>query len=144
MKKLFVSVLLLSSFLAISGCCCLTDIPIYVPVDDNGGEDVKISYEQVSKAEMDASNKSVTDAAGAIDAQDKQAFLSLMSADVLGSVSGEPDLSTPEAAKIAEGFRNAKLVRTGSYMMDYEMTIDGVTYSFSTVKEDGKWKITGL
>jgi HEAT repeat protein len=83
-------------------------------------------------------------AANAIESGDKARFMETMSNDTLRKVSGDPDLSMPQAAKIVEGLRGAKAVDQRVNMVVYEMTIDASTYSFFTVKEDGAWKISGL
>jgi HEAT repeat protein len=90
-------------------------------------------------------SKAVLDkAANAIESQDKKAFLETISNETLTLVSGEPDLSTPEAAKMAKGLKEARVVNEEADKVSYEMTIDGSVYSFYTIKEEGAWKISGL
>lgn len=83
-------------------------------------------------------------ASQAIESRDTASFIETMSNDTLKGVNGKPDLSTPQAAKIAEGLKEAKVVDQRTDLVVYEMTIDGIAYSFFTVKEDGAWKISGL
>ncbi len=80
----------------------------------------------------------------AIESGDKAEFIKTMSNDTLGRVKGEPDLSSPEAMKIARGLREAKYIQMVGDVIVYEMAIEDGTYSFTTIKEDGKWKISGL
>ncbi len=147
LKTLVILIIILST-VSTAGCCC-GNIPIYVPTDQVFGDigprkDVRIEYEQVSRQETDASNLTLTKVADAIDANDKNAFLGLMSSATLRGMDGEPDLATAEAAKIAGALRQARLTRPGHTMMDYEISVDGAVYSIGTVKEDGKWKLAGF
>jgi hypothetical protein len=98
----------------------------------------------VGEPDKSASNNSVKDTAKAMLTNDKSAFLGLISTDVLNRVSGGPDLTSPEAIKLANGLNSARMIEAKPYMMTYQMTIDSTTYTFNTIKEDGTWKLTGL
>lgn len=98
----------------------------------------------VTQSELTASNNSIKKTAEAILAHDKTAFLQYMSKETLQQVSGEPDLTSPQSAKLANGLKTARLIQAEPYMMTYQMTIDSTTYTFNTIKEDGTWKLTGL
>ncbi|VVB69385.1 Concanavalin A-like lectin/glucanases superfamily protein [uncultured archaeon] len=100
----------------------------------------------INNSSMEESNAVLNRAANAIESQDKKGFVDTISNETLNKVSGDPDLSTPEAAKMAKGLREAKVVEQRDDMIVYEMTIDGTAYSFYTVKdkEGGQWKISGL
>jgi hypothetical protein len=89
-------------------------------------------------------NISIKEAALAIESGDKAGFIKTMSNDTLGRVKGEPDLSSPVAMKIARGLREAKYIQMVGDVIVYEVAIEDGTYSFTTIEEDGKWKISGL
>ncbi|MCJ7444162.1 MAG: hypothetical protein MUO26_06485, partial [Methanotrichaceae archaeon] len=67
------------------------------------------------------------------ESQDEKGFLELVSNETLSSVSGEPDLSSPEALKRAEGMKSAKFIRMAGDAIIYEMAIGNATYSFITI-----------
>ena len=91
--------------------------------------------------DLAAANKTVADVAAAIQSKDAKAVTSLMSARMLADVKGDPDLSTPQAAALAEAMRNAKVLKAREDAVLYEMTLNGVRTSFMVVRENGAWKI---
>jgi S-layer protein (TIGR01567 family) len=94
--------------------------------------------------EDNESRKVLESAALAIESQDEKGFTELLSNETLRGVSGEPDLSSPEALKIAEGMKSAKFIGMAGDAVIYEMAIGNATYSFTTIKEEGVWKISGF
>ncbi|VVB64792.1 Photosystem I assembly protein Ycf3 [uncultured archaeon] len=98
----------------------------------------------INNSSIEESKTVLDNAAKAIESQDEKGFMDSLSNETLSNISGNPDLSTPEAAKIAEGLREAKIVEQRIDKIAYETTIDGIAYSFNTVKENGTWKISGL
>jgi hypothetical protein len=64
-----------------------------------------------------------------------------MSARMLANLKSGPDLSTPQAAALAEAMRNAKVLKAREDAIVYEITLNGEQTSFVMVREDGSWKI---
>jgi len=116
--------------------------------NESGGQklDAEVKPETSASISLDdnESRKVLERAALAIESQDEKGFLELVSNETLSSVSGEPDLSSPEALKRAEGMKSAKFIRMAGDAIIYEMAIGNATYSFITIKEKGVWKISGF
>lgn len=159
--KIILVLLIFLLCLSASGCICCSGTQKYTP--KAGQPAATLSYlpsaiepsvtasdqatggtYTASQADKEASNKAVSDAAAAIESNDPQAFTALMSSDVLSRVSGTPDLTTPEAVRIAAGLRSARIVNEKKDAFVYETSIDGTDISFLVIKEDGAWKISGL
>jgi hypothetical protein len=97
-----------------------------------------------SAADIKAGNQTVANTASAIQAKDVKVFTSLMSRDLLSRVKGDPDLTSPEALVLADGLRNARIIKTEADAFTYEITVNGTKITFLVIKEDGAWKISGL
>jgi hypothetical protein len=97
-----------------------------------------------SQEDIKAGNKAVADAANAIQTKDTNTFTSLMSSEVLATVKGSPDLNSPTAISLAEGLRNAKIIKAEKDCFVYETKVNSTDITFLVIKEDGIWKISGL
>lgn len=122
----------------------ITPTPVSTHTPTNTPTYVDYNNHIVLQSDLTASNNSIKETAEAMLANDKATFLQHMSKDTLQHVSGEPDLTSPQAVKLANGLKNARLTQAEPNMMTYQMTIDSTTYTFNTIKEDGTWKLTGL
>ncbi len=101
----------------------------------------KVPPYTASAADIKASNDAVTAVASAIKANDAKTVTSLMSKRTLSVVTGNPDLSGPEAASLAKAMSSAKIVKAEPDAFVYETNFNGVDITFLVIKEDGTWKI---
>jgi len=115
---------------------------------ENNSTNLSFNYTNASSIyineSINASRKVLEKAALAIESGDKVGFLGTMSNETLSSVTGEPDLSSPDALNLARGMKEAKFIWMAGDIITYEMAIGNVTYSFTTIKEGGVWKISGF
>lgn len=99
------------------------------------------SSSSATPADIKASNNIVAAAARAIKAKDTAAFTALMSSQVLEGADKSPDFSGPDAARFADSLLKARIVKTYPDTIVYERIDNGTPVSFTTVNEEGGWKI---
>ncbi|MCD1294382.1 hypothetical protein CUJ83_05135 [Methanocella sp. CWC-04] len=137
-------IILVSIFIALAISGCIDDPPGISPTNtpvagDNGLQGVVIDPEELMKSDIVLSY-----AATGLEIGDKGMFLSSLSGSFRQQVGSDIDIESFGAMKLAECIRDARMVIQTEDLIMYEMAIDGETYSFYTIKEDGEWKIGGL
>jgi hypothetical protein len=115
---------------------------------ENNSTNLSFNYANASSIyineSINASRKVLEKAALAIESEDKMGFMETMSNETLRRVIGEPDLSSPDALNLSRGMKEAKFIWMAGDIITYEMAIGNVTYSLTTIKEGGVWKISGF
>lgn len=92
-----------------------------------------------------SSAKVVGTAADALERGDDTTFLGILTASARTAASDGLEIPPGERAAVAKALRAAKVVRETPDIVFYEMTVDGQTYSFYTVREeDGTWHVSGF
>lgn len=86
----------------------------------------------------------LTAAAAALDKRDATQFKASLSAPLRQVVGELLDLSGPGATGLAQALRDGKLVAEYETVRVYETRVDGQTFSFRMVKEDGQWLLSDL
>lgn len=135
------------AMLLVSGCCCLSNLPIYVPVDGASDGDssgyVDSRWNKDTSKSVAESNAAVKRIADYLEAGDADGFNSSLSRSN-HEISGSRNFNKAEAAKIGAAMKAATVTTAAEDMVFYEMTVEGQTYSFSMVKEDDGWKLDGF
>lgn len=101
--------------------------------------DMKPSPEDAIKRD-----KTVSDAADALSKGDEKTFLSLLTSKNRKKYGDTLGLSGAAASKLASALQGTRLKTEYLNGAAYELTINGKKYTFFVLKEDGKWKISGL
>ncbi|MGA9138903.1 MAG: hypothetical protein WBZ29_01675 [Methanocella sp.] len=92
-----------------------------------------------------SSAKVVSTASDALERGDDATFLSTLTASARTAASDGLEIPAGERAAVAKALRAAKVVRETPDIVFYEMTADGKTYTFYTVREaDGTWHVSGF
>jgi hypothetical protein len=149
LSKKAVMIFILALIVAVSGCCACCDFS-FTPTPAPGGGDNLPSgntygnYYQndqgPSAEDIQKSSATLSKAADSLDIVDKAAFLECLSNEAKHRYSSG-EMSTDGAKRLAGAIRNAKIAKQYSNEIIYETTISGESLYFSTMKEDGQWKI---
>ena len=92
-----------------------------------------------------SSAKVVGTAADALERGDDATFLGTLTASARTAAGDGLEIPPGERAAVAKALRAAKVVRETPDIVFYEMTVDGQTHSFYTVREeDGTWHVSGF
>jgi hypothetical protein len=148
-SKMISIIPILALALAASGCCACCDITSTPTPTPGGGDGLPSGYTYgsyyqndpgPSAGDIQKSSTTLGRAADALDMADEAAFVACLSAEARGRY-GAIDLTGDGAKKLAQGIRDARIVRQYSDEILYEATIDGEQFELSTTKEGGEWKI---
>lgn len=96
-----------------------------------------------SKSIADSHN-AIDRIAGYLEANDTQSFADSLSNNDKELMTGSPHIPAEDAAKVAKAMKEATITEAYPDVIFYEMTVDGETYPFNMIKEDGAWKLDGF
>jgi hypothetical protein len=147
-KKMLIIIPLCFCIMA-SGCLsCCQSTPTPTPVPGSGSTSSYSNYYTndpgVSTGEIQKSYTTITAASAALGMGDRDGFEACLSKEAKERYGSGFDVSGDGTKKLAGLMTNATVFKSYSNEIIYQVSIDGETYYFSTVKEDGAWKIDSI